>query len=72
MRNEVDLELKRAYWTGVFFTLDPEQKGVSEKTSKMWLTAEVWLTAIDWVLGKATNSATVIGERPDDSEYWDT
>jgi|WetSurMetagenome_2_1015567.scaffolds.fasta_scaffold53929_2 hypothetical protein len=72
MKNETELELKRAYWSGVYFTLDPERREVSEKTAKMWVTAEVWITAINWALGKATNSAAILGESPDDSQFWDT
>ncbi len=72
MKSEAELELKRAYWSGVYFALDPERRQVSEKTAKMWVTAEVWITAIDWVLGKVTNSAAVYGQSPDDSEFWDT
>jgi hypothetical protein len=71
MKNEAELELRRAYWSGVYYTLDPERREASEKNAKIWVTAEIWITAIDWVLGKATNSASVIGESPDDSEFWE-
>ena len=72
MKSETELELRRAYWSWVYFVLDPERRLASEKTAKMWVTAEVWITAINWVLGKATNSAAILVESPDDSQFWDT
>jgi hypothetical protein len=72
LKSESELEIKKAYWSGVFYALDPERRGVSEKTARLWTTAHIWITAIDWTLGRATNSATMVGEKRDDSKYWDT
>ncbi len=72
MRDENELKLKRAYWSGVFYTLDPSKRNASAETRKVWHTAEIWITAIDWVLGKATDSATAFGLMDVDSHEWDT
>ncbi len=72
MRDETEIKLKRAYWSGVYHALDPANKQGSREAQKVWLTAEVWLTAIDWVLGRATASATIVGLMDADSEEWDT
>jgi hypothetical protein len=72
MRDESELNLKRAYWSGVYHALDPQDRQTSREAQRTWLTAEVWLTAIDWVLGKATASATIVGLMDTDSKEWDT
>ncbi len=71
MKDEKQLQLKRAYWSGVYYALDPADKRSPTGTQKLWLTAEIWLTAIDWVLGHATESKTVFGLMDTDSQEWD-
>jgi hypothetical protein len=61
MRNENEIKLKRAYWEGVYYSLNPAERHKSDKAKKEWLTAEVWLSALDWSLGLVTNSATTLG-----------
>ncbi len=58
MRDESEIKLKRAYWEGVYYALDPEDKLRSARSLRPWLAAEVWLTALDWALGQATEPAT--------------
>jgi hypothetical protein len=57
MRDENEIKLKRAYWSGVFDALKPAEKSRSEKSEKERLTAEVWLTALDWI-GQEKEPAT--------------
>jgi hypothetical protein len=72
MRDENEINLKRAYWSGAYYALDPLERQASREAQKAWLTAEVWITAIDWVLGHTTASATTLEPVDADSEYWDT
>jgi len=73
MKDENEIKSKRAYWSGVYYALDPAKRLESRKSQTVWLTAEVWLTALDWVLGQATDSVTTIRLTDDDHyRYWDT
>jgi hypothetical protein len=72
MRGEDEIKSKRAYWSGVYYALDPAERHKSEKSQTVWLTAEVWLTALDWILGQTTDSATTIEPGDDDPKGWDT
>jgi hypothetical protein len=69
MRDENEIKLKRAYWSGVFDALKPSEKSRSEKSEKELLTAGVWLTALDWILGQEKESATTIGEVEDTKDW---
>jgi hypothetical protein len=69
MRDENEIKLKRAYWSGVFDALKPPEKSRSEKSEKEILTAEVWLTALGWILGQEKESATTIGEVEDTKDW---
>ena len=62
MRDENEIQLKRDYWSGVYYALNPAERYRSDESEKEWLTAEVWLSALDWSLGHATNSATTLGQ----------
>ena len=68
MKNEYEIRLKQAYWSGVYYALDPAEKHGSQK---LWLTAEIWLTVLNWVLGQATDSATTIKPVDNDHREWD-
>jgi hypothetical protein len=70
MRDENEIKLKRAYWSGVYYALNPAERLRSEKSEKEWLTAEVWLTALDWILGQATDSASTL-RKLEDTKDWD-
>jgi hypothetical protein len=70
VRDENAIKLKRAYWSGVYYALNPAERLRSEKSQKEWLTAEVWLTALDWILGQATDSATTL-RKLEDTKDWD-
>jgi hypothetical protein len=72
LRDETEVNLKRAYWSGVYHGLDPEQRHRSEKTERAWLTAEVWLAALNWVLGRAGNSASVLRPMDAETDGWDS
>jgi hypothetical protein len=72
MKNENEIALKRAYWSGVYFALDPEDRKKSGESARAWLSAEVWLTALDWVVGDATEASTVLENTPDRIGGWDT
>ncbi len=72
MRNEAEVREKRAYWLGVYHTLDPNKRTRSAKSQKTWLTAEVWLRALAWALGQATDSSTTIAPpAAEDKAGWD-
>lgn len=71
MKDEKDLQLKRAYWSGVYYALDPSDKRATREKQELWRTAEIWLAALDWVLGRATESATTFGLMDADSKEWD-
>jgi hypothetical protein len=58
MRNEHEVNLKRAYWMGAFDTLNTPENAKSDKLMREKITAQTWLTALDWMLGQAE-------ERPD-------
>jgi hypothetical protein len=60
MKDENEIRLKRAYWSGVFDALKPTDKSRSEKSEKDRLTAEVWIAAIDWILGEKEQPAPII------------
>ena len=70
MRDDNEIKSKRAYWSGVYYALDPANRGGSHESQREWVTAQVWLTALDWVLGRATDSTTTLGGR-DDAKGWD-
>ena len=72
MKDEEELRVKRAYWAGVYYTLDPEQRLASDKSQKAWLTAEAWLAALDWALGHATDTSTTLRRMGEDIGEWDT
>jgi len=72
MRDENEIKSKHAYWSGVYYALDPAGMHNSDASRRVWLTAEVWLTALNWVLGKATDSATTIGNTDEDAKGWDS
>ncbi len=74
MRDESEIRLKRAYWAGVFYGLDPDEKHKPGRQQRHWLTAEVWLTALDWALGQATDPATSflpMSGMPDTTSRWE-
>jgi hypothetical protein len=64
MRNEPEINLKRAYWNGAFDALNTPENAKSEKLSKERLTAEVWLSAMDWMLGKSDEAVSKL-DRPE-------
>jgi hypothetical protein len=53
MRNENEVNLKRAYWMGAFDTLNTPENAKSDKLVKEKITAQTWLTALDWMLGQS-------------------
>jgi hypothetical protein len=53
MKNENEIQLKRAYWQGVFDALKTSRKGDGEKER---VTAQVWVQAMDWILDKQKES----------------
>jgi hypothetical protein len=53
MRNESEVNLKRAYWSGAFDTLNIPENARSDKLFKEKITAQTWLTALDWMLGQS-------------------
>ncbi len=69
MRDEIEIKLKRAYWQGVYYSLNPEKRGRSDKSEKEWITAYIWLTALDWSLGLAQDSMTVLRESEDNRDW---
>jgi len=69
LKNEDEIILKRAYWQGVYYSLNPDEKARSAKAEEDWLTASIWLTALDWVLGLAHDSATLLREVEDDKDW---
>ena len=69
MKSEKEIKLKRAYWQGVYNSLNPETRARSEQSEKEWLTASIWLIALDWSLGLALNSATVLREVEDNRDW---
>lgn len=71
IKDENEIKLKRAYWEGVYYALDPETRSRSEKSETMWLTSEVWLNALDWVLGRTTDSSATIRQISDELGGWD-
>jgi hypothetical protein len=52
MRNENEVNLKRAYWMGSFDTLNTPENAKSDKLNKEKTVAQTWLTALDWMLGQ--------------------
>jgi hypothetical protein len=56
VRDENEIKLKRAYWSGVFDALKPAEKSRSEKSEKDKMTAGIWIAALDWMLGQETTS----------------
>jgi hypothetical protein len=69
VKSENEIRLKQAYWSGVYYTLDPSDKHYSQK---VWLTAEVWLNVLNWAVGRAADSATTIKPVDNDHKEWDT
>jgi hypothetical protein len=69
VRDESEIKLKRAYWQGFYYSLNPTEKSISKESEKAWLIAHVWLTALDWVLGQATDSGTTLREIGDAGEW---
>jgi hypothetical protein len=69
VKNENEIKLKRAYWQGVYYSLNPEKRARSEKSEKEWLIASAWLAALDWSLGLAQDSATVLREVEDNKDW---
>jgi hypothetical protein len=53
MRNENEVNLKRAYWMGASDTLNTPENAKSDKLTKEKITAQTWLTALDWILGQS-------------------
>jgi hypothetical protein len=72
MKNESELKMKRAYWSGVYYALDPAERIGSEKSGRLWLTAEIWLNVIDWALGQVTDTAAKLGPKDDNGIEWET
>lgn len=72
MKDAAEINLKRAYWSGVYYALDPAERHGPEESKRVWLTAETWLTALDWALGRASNSATTLRPLDVKTEGWDT
>jgi hypothetical protein len=72
MKDENEIKLKQAYWSGVYYSLDPAQRHRSQKLQKMWLTSEIWLNVLNWVLGQATDSTTTIRLTGGDFKEWDS
>jgi hypothetical protein len=69
VKSENEIKLKRAYWQGIYYSLNPENRVQSEESEKEWLTAYIWLTALDWSLGLAQDSATSL-RSPRDNWDW--
>jgi hypothetical protein len=69
VKSEDEIKLKRAYWQGVYYSLDPEKRAQSEKSGQEWLTASIWLTVLDWSLGLVQDLATTLRE-PEDNRDW--
>ena len=57
MRNENEVNLKRAYWMGAYDTLNTPENAKSDKLLKEKITAQVWLAALDWMLGHSDETA---------------
>jgi hypothetical protein len=57
MRNESEVNLKRAYWLGAADTLNAPENAKSDKLTKERITAQTWLTALDWMLGQGDEIA---------------
>ena len=72
MKDEAEVNLKAAYWSGVYHGLDPEHRRRSEGTERAWLTAEVWLTALNWALGRVGTSAAVLRPMDSQTDGWDS
>lgn len=72
MKDENEVKLKRAYWEGVYYALDPQERSKSDRSETLWVTAEVWLGALDWVLGRATDSAATLKQISDELGGWDS
>jgi hypothetical protein len=58
MRNENEVNLKRAYWMGAYDTLNTPENAKSDKLLKEKITAQVWLAALDWMLGQSDEIAS--------------
>ncbi len=65
MRNENEVNLKRAYWSGAFDTLNIPENAKSDKLSKEKITAQTWLTALDWMLGQSDEVASKLNAHED-------
>jgi hypothetical protein len=57
MRNEIEIKLKRAYWSGAIDTLSIPENAKSDKLNKERITAQTWLAALDWMLGQSDEKA---------------
>jgi hypothetical protein len=66
MRNESEVNLKRAYWMGAFDTLNTTENAKSDKLLKEKITAQIWLAALDWMLGQSDETASKFD--PDDKK----
>jgi hypothetical protein len=53
MRNETEINLKRAYWNGAFDTLNTPENAKSDKFNKEKLIAQTWLASLDWILSQS-------------------
>jgi hypothetical protein len=67
MRNENEINLKRAYWNGAFDTLNTPENAKSDKFSKEKLTAQTWLASLDWILGQSDEASSKL-DRPEDKK----
>jgi hypothetical protein len=72
MKDESEIKLKQAYWSGVYYSLDPAERNGTQKMQKVWLTSEIWLCVLNWVLGQATDSITTIRPTGGDFKEWDS
>ena len=63
MRDETEINLKRAYWQGVFDALKSPDKSRSDRLDKDKITSEVWLSAMDWILAQKEESASVFEKK---------
>ena len=71
MRDEAEMRVKRAYWEGVYYALDPDRRARSPRSRRQWLTAETWLKALDWALGQAMDTGTTLEPMTDKTIGWD-
>ena len=62
MRNESEVNLKRAYWLGASDTLNTPENSKSDRLVKEKITAQTWLAALDWMLGQSDETASKFDE----------